>query len=122
MAHPSQSSFSFLPMICSSQLQHSCLFDPPNYFFDTHFDELSGRLFRPYFHTIISILLSRFGLKSHPDRIEGTVGTILHELKDEPFIGTKLKDIRTVLLDESCEETVYGIVDLWEGLAFFNGL
>ncbi len=28
-----------------SQLQHSCLFDPPNFYFDTHFDELSGKLF-----------------------------------------------------------------------------
>ncbi len=32
-----------------SQLQHSCLFDPPNFYFDTHFDELSGKLFKPFF-------------------------------------------------------------------------
>ncbi len=44
-----------------SQLQHSCLFDPPNFYFDTHFDELSGKLFKPFFHSIIGILLTAVG-------------------------------------------------------------
>ena len=104
-----------------SQLQHSCLFDPPNYYFDTHFDELSTKLFRPYFHAIIGILLGRLGLKSHPQRIQGTVGTILHELKDEPFIAAKLEEIRTRLLDKPCEEIVHDVVDLWEGISIVNG-
>ncbi|XDV31530.1 hypothetical protein PO909_002521 [Leuciscus waleckii] len=104
-----------------SQLQHSCLFDPPNYYFDTHFDELSTKLFRPYFHAIIGILLGRLGLKSHPHRIQGTVRTILHELKDEPFIAAKLEEISARLLDKPCEEIVHDVVDLWEGLSIVNG-
>ncbi len=104
-----------------SQLQHSCLFDPPNFYFDTHFDELSGKLFKPFFHSIIGILLNRCGLKSHPHRIQGTVGTILHELKDEPFIVAKLEEIRLKLLDKPCKEIVYDVVDLWQGLSIVNG-
>ncbi len=102
-------------------LQHSCLFDPPNFYFDTHFDELSGKLFKPFFHSIIGILLNRCGLKSHPHRIQGTVGTILHELKDEPFIVAKLEEIRLKLLDKPCKEIVYDVVDLWQGLSIVNG-
>ncbi|XDV42225.1 hypothetical protein PO909_010932 [Leuciscus waleckii] len=104
-----------------SQLQHSCLFDPPNYYFDTHFDELSGKLFKPSFHTIITTLLERCGLKSRPHRIQGTVGTILHELKDEPFIAAKVEEIRARLLDKPCKEIVYDVVDLWENLPNANG-
>ncbi len=100
-----------------SQLQHSCLFDPPNFYFDTHFDELSGKLFKPFFHSIIGILLNRCGLKSHPHRIQGTVGTILHE----PFIVAKLEEIRLKLLDKPCKEIVYDVVDLWQGLSIVNG-
>lgn len=104
-----------------SQLQHSCLFDPPNYYFDTHFDELSGKLFKPSFHSIITTLLERCGLKSQPHRIQGTVGTILRELKDEPFIVSKVEEIRARLLDKPCKEIVGDVVDLWENLPNANG-
>ena len=104
-----------------SQLQHSCLFDPPNYYFDTHFDELSGKLFKPSFHSIITTLLGRLGLKSQPHRIQGTVGTILRELKDEPFIAAKVEEIRARLLDKPCKEIVYDVADLWENLPTANG-
>lgn len=104
-----------------SQLQHSCLFDPPNYYFDTHFDELSGKLFKPSFHSIITTLLERCGLKSQPHRIQGTVGTILRELKDEPFIVAKVEEIRARLLDKPCKEIVCDVVDLWENLPNANG-
>ncbi|XDV15361.1 hypothetical protein PO909_015474 [Leuciscus waleckii] len=103
-----------------SQLQHSCLFDPPNYYFDTHFDELSGKLFKPSFHSVITTLLERCGLKSQPHRIQGTVGTILRELKDKPFIAAKVEEI-SGLLDRPCKEIVYDVVDLWEGLPIVNG-
>jgi hypothetical protein len=104
-----------------SQLQHSCLFEPPNYFFDTHFDELTGKLFKPHFHSIIAIILNRCGLKSRPHRIQGTVGAILRELKDEPFIVAKLDEIRGRLLDKPCREIVHDVVDLWELLSIVNG-
>nr|DAC81403.1 TPA_asm: acintoc5 [Pimephales minnow adintovirus] len=104
-----------------SQMQHSCLFDPPNYYFDTHFDELSAKLFKPNFHSIIAIILNRCGLRSRAHRIQGTVGAILHELKDEPFILAKLDDIRGKLLDKACTEIVHDVVDLWEVLSIVNG-
>ncbi|XP_067258629.1 B-cell receptor CD22-like [Chanodichthys erythropterus] len=104
-----------------SQLQHSYLFEPPTYFFDSHFDELTRKLFKPDLRTIIAYALHRSGLKSHPQRIQGAAGAILHELKDEPFIAAKLQEIREKLLDKSCEKVVHDTVDLWKGFSLVNG-
>lgn len=104
-----------------SQLQHSCLFEPATYYFDTHFNELTSKLFKPDLRTVIAYALRCFGLKSHPQRIHGTAGAILHELRDEPFITAKLQAIREKLLDKSCKKIVYDAVDLWQRAPVVNG-
>lgn len=104
-----------------SQLQHSCLFEPPTFFFDTHFDELTRKLFKPSLRRAIAHALQRCGLKSHPQRIQGTTGAILHELKEEPYIGSRLQAIRDELVDESCKKAVYDAVDIWSGKPLTDG-
>ncbi|KAL0152654.1 hypothetical protein M9458_052377 [Cirrhinus mrigala] len=98
-----------------SQLQHTCLFEPTAYYFDSRFEELCRKLFKPDLQTIIDFTLRRCGLKSNNIlRIQGTAGAILHELRDEPFIVAKLQEIREKLLDESYKKVVYDAVDLWQ--------
>ncbi|XP_067296362.1 uncharacterized protein [Pseudorasbora parva] len=105
-----------------SQLQHSCLFEPPAYFFDANFDELSSKLFKPDLRVIIACTLRRCGLKAHLQRIQGTAGAILHELRDAPYIGAKLQEIRDTLLDKSFRKDVYDAVDLWQSRPTANGV
>lgn len=106
-----------------SQLQHSCLFEPAAYYFDSRFDELSRKLFKPDLQTIIDFTLRRCGLMTNNIlRIQGTTGAILHELRDEPFIVAKLQEIREKLLDESYKKVVYDAVDLWQSSVSPPGL
>ncbi len=101
-----------------SQLQHSCLFEPAAYYFDSRFDELCRKLFKPNLQTIIDFTLRRYGLMTNNIlRIQGTTGAILHELRDEPFIVAKLQEIREKLLDDSYKKVVYDAVDLWQSSA-----
>lgn len=96
-----------------SQLQHSCLFEPSAYYFDSHFATLVNKLIKPEFHTAVSQAMLRVGLKSQAQTIHGTALGILHELRSEPFIVARLEDIRTKILDDSCEKIVSDAVDFW---------
>ncbi len=49
-----------------SQLQHSCLFEPAAYYFDSRFDELCRKLFKPNLQTIIDFTL-RFNDQQHSE-------------------------------------------------------
>lgn len=101
-----------------SQLQHSCLFEPPAYYFDSRFDELCRMLFKPDLQTIIDFTLRRCGLKTNNIlRLEGATGAILQELRDEPFIIAKLQEIRDKLLDEDSKKIIYDAADLWQSSA-----
>ncbi|KAL0159417.1 hypothetical protein M9458_043142 [Cirrhinus mrigala] len=97
-----------------SQLQHSCLFEPSSYYFDSRFDELTRKLFKPDFQTIIDFTLGRCGLMSNNIlRIQGTTGAILHELREEPNTVAKLQEIREKLLqDKTYKKAIYDTVDL----------
>lgn len=96
-----------------SQLQHSCLFEPSPFYFDSHFEKLTNKLLKPEFHAAVSHALCRCGLKSQPQMIHGAAVAILQELRSEPFIVARLEDIRTKILDNSCEKIVSDAVDFW---------
>lgn len=98
-----------------SQLRHSCLFEPCAYFFDAYFDELSRNLVKPELKHIIAQALNRFGLRINPQRVQGSVDSILCELRDEVFIVEKLREIREKVVDVASEQIVYDAVDCWKG-------
>ncbi|XP_051541972.1 uncharacterized protein LOC127433796 [Myxocyprinus asiaticus] len=98
-----------------SQIRHSCLFEPDAYFFDAYFDELSHNLVKTGLKHIIAQALSRCGLRIHPQRIQGTVNTIMHELRYEVYIVEKLREVREIVVDVSSEQIVYDAVDNWKG-------
>lgn len=100
-----------------SQIRHSCLFEPDAYFFDTYFEELTHNLIKPGLKHIIAQALNRCGLRIHPQRIQGSVDTILHELRDEVYIVEKLREVREKVVDVSSEQIVYDAVDNWKGSA-----
>ncbi len=58
--------------------------------------------------------LKLFGLSPHLQRIQGVVDAVLCELKDEMFIVGGLAELRTKLVDETCEQAVYDAVDSWK--------
>ena len=99
-----------------SQIRHSCLFEPDPYFFDAYFEELTRNLVRPDLKHIVAQALSRCGLRVHPQRIQGSVDAILHELRDEVFIVEKLREVREKVVDGSSEQIVYDAVDSWKGI------
>lgn len=99
-----------------SQLRHSCIFEPNAYFFDFYFEELSRALFKPELKHIISQALSRCGLRIHPLRVQGSVDSILHELREEIFIVEKLSEIREKLGGPDNERIVRDAVDSWKGI------
>lgn len=98
-----------------SQIRHSCLFEPNAFFFDTYFDELTRTLIKPGLKHVIAQALNRHGLRIHPQRIQGSVDAILHELRDEVYIVEKLREVREKVLDTNSEQIVYDAVDCWKG-------
>lgn len=96
-----------------SQIQHGCLYEPTPYYFDFNYEEFTRTLFKPEFKHIIVQALNQIGLKLHPLRIQGAVDAILCELRSEPYVVAKLKEITDELVDEKCEKLVYDCVDSW---------
>lgn len=97
-----------------SQRRHSCLYEPPSYFFDLHFGEFTDKLFQPILHPIVNYVLQRSGLKADPRAIQGAAGAILHELKDEPNIVSKLEEISENLQGDDTDALIFDIVDFWK--------
>lgn len=97
-----------------SQRRHSCLYEPPSYFFDAHFGEFADKLFQPILHPIVNYALQRSGLKADPRAIQGAAGAILHELKDEPNIISKLEEISENLQGDDTDALIFDIVDFWK--------
>ncbi len=54
------------------------------------------------------------GLTPHLQRFQGVVDAVLCELRDEMFIVGGLAELRTKLVDETCEQAVYDAVDSWK--------
>lgn len=98
-----------------SQIRHSCLFEPGPYFFDAYFEELSRSLLKPELKHIVAQALSRCGIRVHPQRIQGSVDAILHDLRDEVYIVEKLREVREKVVDDTCEQIVNDTVDSWKG-------
>ncbi len=63
---------------------------------------------------ILSRALKLFGLSPHLQRIQGVVDAVLCDLRDEMFIVGGLAELRTKLVDETCEQAVYDAVDSWK--------
>ncbi len=97
-----------------SQTQHSCLYEPPAYYFLGYFEELRGKVCKPGLKVILARTLKLFGLSPHLQRIQGVVDAVLCELRDEMCIVGGLAELRTKLVDETCEQAVYDAVDRWK--------
>lgn len=97
-----------------SQTRHSCLFEPAPYYFYGCYDEISQKLLKPELKNILANTLKPFGLTPHLQRIQGTVESVLCDLRDEIYIVEELASMRQKLVDESCEEVIYNAVDNWK--------
>ncbi len=97
-----------------SQTQHSCLYEAPAYYFLGYFEELRAKVCKPSLKLILARTLKLFGLSPHLQRIQGVVDAVLYELRDEMFIVGGLAELRTKLVDETCERAVYDAVDSWK--------
>ncbi|KAL0152367.1 hypothetical protein M9458_052090, partial [Cirrhinus mrigala] len=89
------------------QIQHSCLYEAPAYYFLGCFEELSQKLFKPDLKSILAQTLKLFGLTPHLQRIQGV-------LRDEMYIVNGLAELRKKLVDETCEQAIYDAVDSWK--------
>ncbi len=97
-----------------SQTQHSCLYEAPAYYFLGYFEELRAKVCKPSLKLILARTLKLFGLSPHLQRIQGVVDAVLCELRDEMFIVGGLAELRTKLVDETCEQAIYDAVDSWK--------
>lgn len=97
-----------------SQTQHSCLYEAPAYYFLACFEQLSHKLCKPDLKLILAQTLKLFGLTPHQQRIQGVVDGVLCELRDEMYIVEGLAELRTKLVDETCEQAIYNAVDSWK--------
>ncbi len=97
-----------------SQTQHSCLYEAPAYYFLGCFEELRGKVCKSDLKRILSRTLKLFGLSPHLQRIQGVVDAVLCDLRDEMFIVGGLAELRTKLVDETCEQAVYDAIDSWK--------
>ncbi len=94
-----------------SQTQHSCLYEAPAYYFLGCFEELMGKVCKSDLKLILARTLKLFGLSPHLQWIQGVVDAVLCELRDEMYIVGGWAELRTKLVDESCEQAVYNAVD-----------
>lgn len=100
-----------------SQRQHSCLYEPSAYYFSLHFVEFTRRLFKPALHTVVTHALQCRGFKADPLTIQGAAGAILHELKAEPYIVSKLHEIQDGILDGDSDKLCYDVINYWHTYA-----
>ena len=99
-----------------SQLQHSCLFEPCLHYFEIRFDVLCDNLFKPTLAAALSYALKNLCSKDiSTSRILGAADAIVHELKSEPYILEKLKEIIALFLTDAAQPTVTHCLKLWLG-------
>ncbi len=87
-----------------SQTQHSCPYEAPEYYFLGCFEEQRGKVCKSDLKLILARTLKLFGLSPHLQRIQGVVDAVLCELRDEMFIVGRLAELRTKLVDKTCEQ------------------
>ena len=99
----------------SSQLQHSCLFEPMPFYFQNNFDKLVAKVKKPWLWDLLTKAFKAFGLKPNPVRIQGATDTIVSELQDEPCIREKLMEIKQTELGTFSNNIVESVQrDFWE--------
>ena len=70
-----------------SQRRHSCLYEPPAYYFATHYDDICEALFIPALTNALGYALHAvYGKTVHPERLLGAVEVIVSEMCSEPYI------------------------------------
>ena len=86
-----------------SQIQHTCLFEPPMYYFARCFDTICEWLFTPELRCALEYALKTIrGKKVSPYRLLGATEVIVGELRDEPFIIKKLDETTRGLIAYDC--------------------
>ena len=99
-----------------SQLQHSCLFEPPIFYFERCYETICGWLFIPGLHRALAYALDSIrGKTVSPQRIMGAVEVIISDLRSEPYIIEKLNEAsKDVLCKKSPDNTkIRQSVEMW---------
>ena len=99
-----------------SQLQHSCLFEPPIFYFERFYETICEMLFTPELHRALAYGLHAIrGKTVSPYRILGAAEVIISDLRSEPYIIEKLDQAsKDVLYKKSPDNTVINqSVDIW---------
>lgn len=96
-----------------SQRQHSCLYEPVAYYYQTHIVDIKERLFKTGVLQVIVQVLKTYGLHLPTQKIFGAVEAFVYELEEEPYICEKLRNIEENLVDRQRGQFVY---DTLQGL------
>ena len=72
--------------------------EPETFYFQDNFDKLVSKVKTPWLPAVLSKALKVYGLKPNPVHIQGAVETLVSELKDEPYIREKLREINRIEL------------------------
>lgn len=98
-----------------SQLQHSCLFDPDEYYLHLNTYRLLKKLFKPWFKYTLARGLKLCGINHTPslEKIQGIAEAIVCEWRDELHIKTGLNEVKEKTKDIFNEQVYEDIVDYW---------
>nr|DAC81250.1 TPA_asm: acintoc5 [Astyanax tetra cavefish adintovirus] len=98
-----------------SQIQHSCLFDPEDYYLHFNAKRLLTKLFKPWLKYTLARALKLCGISSIPclEKIQAVAEAVVCELRDEPDFKAALRNIKDKTLPVYNEQVSEDIIDYW---------
>ena len=97
-----------------SQRQHTCLYEPDAYHYDTSYNDICMGLFKPTLPCALGHAMKMLrGKMVSEHRIMGAVDVIVSEWRSEPYIIEKLRQIRESVLSCNTHPIVVQCVQMW---------
>lgn len=98
-----------------SQRQHSCLYDPEDFYLHINAKRLLTKFFRPWLKYTIARALKLCGILHTPslEKLQAAAETIVCELRDEPDFKKALRDIKHKTASVYDDAVNDDIVDYW---------
>lgn len=99
-----------------SQRQHSCLYDPEDFYLHFNAKRLLTKLFRPWLKYTLARALKLCGVSRIPslEKIQAAAETTVCELRDEPDFKTALRDIKHKTASVYNDTVNEDIVEYWD--------
>ena len=98
-----------------SQHQHTCLYDPEDYYLHINAKRLLTKLYKPWLKYTLARALKLCGIPSIPslEKIQAVAEAIVCDLQDETHIKAALKEIKDKTAQVYSEQVNEDIVDYW---------